>query len=324
MMRRTSLVQGVLTLCVLVASSAHAQNVRSWVASLGLDSNDCTRNSPCRTFARAMETTNLNGEVVVLDSAGYGQFSIDKAISIISPAGIQAAIAPTAGSAITIEDGITGPVVLRGLYLNGQGASTGIENLSDTRVHIESCVVNGFDEGIVAPADVLSQLLISDCAIRNNQSNGILWQSSGRAVIQNCRLEGNGSAGLIVFAGMVTARDTVAAENGDGFVADTAGRLDVIDCAASNNVTAGFRVFSNSDIAIIHIESSLSSGNLYGLFAGAITGGAAIRVSHSVIINNSFGAFLNGVPSALILSAGNNTLEANVEGNTFGATYNQK
>src|SRR6185369_11372319 len=61
---------------------------RTFVASFGLDSNGCSLSSPCRGFTKALAVTDPGGEIVVLDSAGYGAVTIDKSVSIIVPTGI--------------------------------------------------------------------------------------------------------------------------------------------------------------------------------------------------------------------------------------------
>ena len=58
---------------------------RTFVASNGVDTNPCTVTLPCRGFTAALLLTNAGGEIIVLDSAGYGSVTINKAVSIIAP-----------------------------------------------------------------------------------------------------------------------------------------------------------------------------------------------------------------------------------------------
>src|SRR5437870_5241058 len=102
---------------ILVSLSVFAQNNRSAVSLTGNDAASCTVPDPCRTFDVALSHTNTGGEVVVLSSAGYGPFTITKSVSIISPGGIHAALAPTTGAAITINGGSSTNVVLRNLWI---------------------------------------------------------------------------------------------------------------------------------------------------------------------------------------------------------------
>jgi hypothetical protein len=79
---------GSILFVMLVFSSASGQAQRTFVSGLGSDGNPCTRAAPCRNFAQATSGTSAGGEVVVLDSAGYGVVSsITKSIPITAPPG---------------------------------------------------------------------------------------------------------------------------------------------------------------------------------------------------------------------------------------------
>ena len=74
----------------VLSGTAAAQMVnRTFVASYGNDANDCSFNTPCRNFSGAILKTNEGGEIIALNSAGFGpNLTIDKSISIIVPTGI--------------------------------------------------------------------------------------------------------------------------------------------------------------------------------------------------------------------------------------------
>src|SRR5438105_7471825 len=111
---------------MLMATSLFAQINRSSFSLTGNDSATCQVPDPCRTFDVAISKTNAGGEVIVLSSAGYGPFTVNKSISIISPPAYHAALAPTSGDAITVNVD-NALVVLRGLTLNGTlGGASGI------------------------------------------------------------------------------------------------------------------------------------------------------------------------------------------------------
>ena len=61
---------------------------RTFVASTGSDSNPCSLPLPCRGFAIAVAAVAPAGEVIVLDSGGYGPVVITQSVSIIAPAGV--------------------------------------------------------------------------------------------------------------------------------------------------------------------------------------------------------------------------------------------
>ena len=85
----------------LPTTPAQAQNNRSFVsAQSGLDTNPCTRTSPCRTFAHALTQTNAGGEINTLDPGGYGSVTIDRAISIVSGLGDAGVLVPSGGTGL--------------------------------------------------------------------------------------------------------------------------------------------------------------------------------------------------------------------------------
>ena len=126
----------------LTASAAQAAAQRTFVSPNGFDTNtsaNCSLAAPCRSFGAAITVTNANGEIIVLDSAGYGAVVINKSVSIISPPGIYAGVSVLAGEGVTMNTaGIE--VTLKGLTINGQGGTVGIHFTQgspprDRRVH---------------------------------------------------------------------------------------------------------------------------------------------------------------------------------------------
>src|ERR671934_1739865 len=96
---------------------------RTFVSTSGSDANPCDRATPCRSFGAAIANTTAGGEVIVLDSGGYGPVTITKAVSIIAPPGIYAGITALSGDAIDVSAGTSDKVTLRGLTLNGIGGN---------------------------------------------------------------------------------------------------------------------------------------------------------------------------------------------------------
>ena len=104
-----------LVATAVCAAPAYAGGARSFVSGGGTDAGTCERTAPCRTFGYAITQTNAKGEVVALDSSGYGPVTITKAISLIAPKGVHAGISPSSGDAITVAAGTSDHVVLRNL-----------------------------------------------------------------------------------------------------------------------------------------------------------------------------------------------------------------
>ena len=193
----------------ILASVATAQVQRTFVSGLGDDGNPCSRTAPCRTFGQAISHTIPGGEVIVLDSAGYGPVTITQGVSLIAPPGVHAGISVFSGDGIDINAGASDTIILRGLTVNNQGSfGNGIVFNMGGTLHIENCVVNGFSSGF--SAGVLFQragtLEVKDSIMRGN-FYGIKVAGSGSgpgtalATIEQVRLEGSGSIGLLVEAG---------------------------------------------------------------------------------------------------------------------------
>jgi hypothetical protein len=70
----------------LASTLVTATSQRTFVASIGTDNPACSITAPCRSFAAAITATSSNGEIIVLDSAGYGKVTITKSVSIIGAA----------------------------------------------------------------------------------------------------------------------------------------------------------------------------------------------------------------------------------------------
>jgi hypothetical protein len=284
---------------VLGVSSASAQVQRTFVSGLGNDSNSCARTAPCRTISHALMGTSTGGEVVVLDSAGYGAFVIGQSVSVTAPPGVYAGISVFSGDGIDINAGISDTVILRGLTINNQGSNgNGINFTSGETLHVEGCVVNGFSSGNGINFVAGANLEVKDSILRAN-SGGILvlpMAGTAKATIDQVRLE-NGGTGLLARDGStVTVRNSLASGNVIGFAAESgsasAAELDIENCAASNNGT-GILASSNS------------------------TGVATVRVSNSTVTDNQTGLD-NAAGPAVILSRGNNTVEGNIPNNTQG------
>ena len=114
-------------LAALLAPDAAIAVQRAFVATDGVDNPTCSVTAPCRTFGAAIAVTTGGGEVIVLNSGGYGKVTIGKAVSIIAPPGIYAGISAFPGDdGVTVAAGATDKVVLRGLTINGQGGNAGI------------------------------------------------------------------------------------------------------------------------------------------------------------------------------------------------------
>jgi hypothetical protein len=111
----------LIALAVTALASMPAQAQRVFVSGHGLDTNPCTVLQPCRTFQQAYNTVAANGEIDVIDPAGYGPLTITHGISVQAHG--FGGITATSGSAITISVTTSDPVTLNGLLLDGGSAA---------------------------------------------------------------------------------------------------------------------------------------------------------------------------------------------------------
>jgi len=185
-----------VVLCLASTLAVAAQ--RTFVGTTGTDNPSCSLPAPCRTFTAAIAATNPGGEIIVLDSAGYGTVIITKSVSIITPPGIYAGITVSSGNGVTINaPGAT--VVLRGLTINGQGGANGILVQQAAHVRVENCVISNMAaQGIYDQADH-GEMIVLDTISRGNGDGGfVLVAANATIVLDHVRSEGNGSVGFYI------------------------------------------------------------------------------------------------------------------------------
>jgi hypothetical protein len=301
----------------LLSASAGFGQVRTWVSPTGLDTNPCTREQPCRNFAAAITAVAAGGEVVGLESAGYGPVTITKSVTIVAPAGVHAAIAPSSGNAITVSAADSDHIVLRNLYLNSQGADTGINANTVAALYVEGCVVSGFiDIGIrFDPTTPEARLYVSGTTIRRSENIGILVFRAGiRATLDSVRLHENVS-GIIVSEAWVTIRESMAVGGEVGFGVDFSGSRVIIENSVSANNRYGFYAEFGG---VMTITRCAAISNIDGVRADG--SGSTIYVSDSTITANGTGVSTGSI-SGVVASRGNNTLQANNTNGAFNGTF---
>ena len=280
------------TTLALFAESAQAQRV--FVSATGLDGNPCTFGSPCRSFQRAHDATSANGEIDVLDPAGYGPVTITKAISIQGH-GFSGVSVPSAGTAITINAPASAAVHLNGLLIEGgHVGQNGIVFNTGQSLAIENCIVrNVTNDGLqfFPNATTPATLAVSNSYFIDNSSFGIDIQpsSSGAvtAAIDRTGMYGNGAIGLYVGGLNGTGALTVA----------------VTDSVAANSPSQGFIVQSGSghSVSNLSVTHSLAEGNSIGV--EALGPNATLWLAQSTLTGNvlhGFSASLGGVINSFV------------------------
>ena len=316
--------QSLIAVFVILVCSAFVSQAapRAFVSTGGNDANSCGRNQPCRTFAAAVAAVDAGGEVIVLNSGAFGAVTITKAVSIIAPAGVHAAINQTSGNAITIAAGANDTVVLRGLTLNGTN-NFGIDFDSGAALSIENCAINNFFRGILF--DAPGKLFVSDTTVQKNFVGILIGTMTGvppsaaiQVSIERVRAVNNTSIGIFVSstsAARISVSDSVMSGNNfDGFLMSS-GRATVTRSTAANNGRHGFALDSGSPTETM-FEDCAATGNGDTGFLSSGGASVALRVSNSTATDNAVG--FGQVGGSVFLSYGNNRVQTNTA-NTSGS-----
>jgi hypothetical protein len=271
---------------------------RTWVSGVGDDANPGSRTAPCKTFAGAISKTDPNGEIDCIDPGGFGAVTITKSVTIDGTGTFASILASGTNGIIINGAGIV--VTIRGISINGENTGiAGIQIVAAAKVHIIDCVITGFGAGVARGINDVriagGKLFISNSIIRDNgQSGVVVLPASGstaiQVVVENCRLEGNGNAGL-------------AASSGS--------RVTVSHTTAVGNVSFGLFADSPAGTSELNVESCVVAANgTDGIFAAP---GATIRLSNTFVVNNGVGLGSGGGTYATF---GNNHIVGNASGNT--------
>lgn len=312
---------GVLTaIGVAAPQAATAAAQRTFVSANGLDTNACSLVAPCRGFTAALVQTNPGGEIIVLDSAGYGPVTINKAVSIVVPPGIYAGVSVTTPGTdgIVISAGAADEVILRGLTINNQGGNNGVVFNSGAALYVESCTIRGFAAPSMANLKFApggaSKLFVKDSYIRGGQAGITLANGAtlASATIDNTRIENNVNGVTASFSGALTLRNSIVAENTNHGVSLQTGAGQVLDAAldnvmVSNNDSNGVNV-AGSNITVA-MSGSTVIGNITGVFVQGGGSAATARLTNNVISRNTTGIQTGALGS--VLSPASNTIEGN-------------
>ena len=331
MLHRVLALTFAAALSALAFSDASATSQRTFVASTGDDANPCSLAQPCRGFARAVSQTSPSGEVVVLDSAGYGPVTITTSVSIIAPAGIHAGITVFSGDGITVNVP-GGVVVLRGLTISGQGGANGVYLLAAQRLRIESCVISNMGVDGVMFSGNATELIVIDTIVRDNGGSGIGGDSNAFVVLDHVRSEHNGTNGFYMAAfahGDTNASisDSVFALNGSNGIwvaaTDTSFMSAQIErSVVANNGDDGIRINARLDAFIgATVSRSVVARNAANGISVNGPGYAETTVSDNAIVHhNDIGIHADGSVTSIRMSANTITRTGNLNSPDVAAT----
>jgi hypothetical protein len=293
----------VSILSLAAAAPALALANRVYVsARTGNNLNACDNiSTPCQTFAGAVTQLNPDGEVIVLESGGYGPVTITQGVTIEAPAGVTAFVHPPSGDAITVSAG-TANVTLRGLTLN-VGAGNGILISSVGTLNVENCFITGFYS---AGIEMLSsgRLNVKGTNVKGCSFGIRIANSAGsvQASIDRCNLESNSIYAFVAETTSPGSSTTTATHT-----------------TSNNNPGYGWVCGANSSTGkdILNLEFCSGSENLVGLSGASANAQTVARYSNCVFANNgTYGVVRYG--SETYESRGNNTITGNSIAPTAG------
>ena len=301
---------------MLIAAPAQAQVAQTFVSAAGSDGNNCADvTTPCLHFQNAVNATVPGGEVVALNPADYGPMTINQPITINGQG--WAYVAPAAGgTAITINANSGDTVTLRGLVLDGSGATNtngtnGIVLNSGRRLIVTNCIMQNFSDAgtgplgrgiLMQPTSGTLSFDISNTTFLNN-SFAIEWEPP------------SGSPNAIGVIDHVTAVDGGAI----GFETENAAGGSVF-AAISNVVTSntGVGIFADNQFSPSTIAVSIDNLTATNNFEGVTAWGTSnVQLGHSVITGNTYGIINNTLPNTFY-TYNNNQISQNQLANITG------
>ena len=313
-------------LCAIATHDAMAASQRTFVASYGMDTNACTLLAPCRSFATALAQTVPGGETVVLDSAGYGPFTVSQAATILAPAGVYAGISVFSGAGITVNAGATDKVTLRGLTVNSISGAQGIVYASGAALYLDNVIVTGFTSGagaggLVAAAAASGSIYVIDSAFRDNSVGATFTASAGTLTVSLERVLFERNPIGVTFADRTAAtmRGSIVSGATTGIVVAAAAggnKVEVRDTTISGSTGAALAVGPAASASVASFVNSLATSNGVGVQA---QGAANIAyVSSSTITRNATGVSATG--GGAVVSGLDNWLVGNTSDGIFSSS----
>jgi hypothetical protein len=316
----------------LVSITGAASPQRTFVSTGGSDGNPCSITAPCRGFAAAVAAVAAGGEVIILDSGGYGPVTITQPVSIIAPPGIFAGVSVFSGTGIFVDAG-TGVVVLSGLTINGLGGQWGIRYSSGAMLRLNAISVSGFPgpggAGLLTYLGAPGSLFIRDSTFERN-GTGAKIESTGApgAVvtvgIENSHFDQNGAGAEFVdsVVGVVTASTFSANTEGVMVHAFNAGQVSHVtlrNCVISGNGNGGLTAGWPGSTSVVAItDSEISDNKNIGVRAQEAS---FVTLSNTTVTRNGIGIY-----SAYggLVSYQDNRLDLNTTNGTFTGAFTKK
>ena len=206
MIRNRLAVLLALAFTAVFVRDAQALASRTFVASYGSDTNTCSISAPCRTFAQALLQIAVRGQIIVLDSAGYGPVVVTQSVSLLAPLGVRASITAVPASPAIAVNAPGATVLISGLTTRGKTFSAeGLDVAAVLSLHLDRFEATGFQHGVLIEAPS-SEVFIDSAFLHGNAQAGIWSTVSSALELTNSRVEGNGQGLHFISASFNSAR----------------------------------------------------------------------------------------------------------------------
>jgi hypothetical protein len=287
--------------CLAMGTVPAMAGNRSGVALTGSDSGTCPLAAPCRTLAYALTQTAAGGEILVMDSAGFGPINITHAVTINAPPGVIGFISAPSGDAITVNAGPTDLVIVTGLYLDGLGTGgNGVTVNTVGSFSIAGSTITGFTGDPINYVNSVSgnqHLTISNSSFYANTGSILVKPTGGSALFASIRGLSLSSSGIVV--------DNTSASNC---------KIGVLFDNSILRYNGGTAVTANSaGTSGIFVNVYIDKSELFNLNTGLVATGAGafILMNESAAVNI---ATLVGPSTGAVSSIGNNMVSVGTVG----------
>jgi len=296
---------------LLVASGSAFGAQRTFVHSppQGNDANNCSLATPCRSFNVAIAATDPGGEVVILDTAGYGPMVINKAIKIIGPSGVYGGISVLGGASgittgIVINAANGDDVTLRGLDISGvPGAAgpfpdIGIDIQNAGGVHIEKSSIGNFNQDtsacIKVTASTTVRVYVDDSFLRAcrtgvyaNGTNGAPGINLPSVIVDNTHIE-RGRSPTASFGVWVQGAIDVSLRNSLISRQDVAIQFDSVLAGKTSHVELIKSELTRNTTALNFVNAAAGAQGQIAITGSQIFGSTdAIKIANSAIGGNT-------------------------------------
>jgi len=311
----------VLALCLLVVSAPLVAANRAFVSGNGMDTGTCLITAPCRSFAYALTQITSGGEIIAVDTAGYGAATISMGVSIIGAPGVTAFSTNSSGFVLVVAVGSTDVVTLRGITVSGTGTTTGIAFNSGQSLNVENCIIKDHTFGIQFDRSADSGkpgLQVLNTVFRHN-TIGLDISNSTTVVSGN-----GGRIGALAVAPppaliYATVKDSAFFSNAVGLDAHDDTVVGVDNSVFAGNTVSGVAALgSDGNASAVALERCTISRNATGVVVGDSSGGQVVhgivRLAYCLITGNDTSISTTSTGSSLSLVSNGvltNIIEAN-------------